>query len=232
MGEQVAVEGGVLLEQRLEVERALGGDELVQPDLVRGDRRPLLLDVAVVGVRANVPDALENHLVRVVNDRPGARGGRHRYDSVYDRARDPPRRRSRPRRSRRGRAGDRDGLHLRRAGDRARRAGGGRHPGARRRRSGSRSACSTGTAWSPGATGTGKTKTLQLMAEQISAAGVPGLRRRHQGRPVRHRLAGPAQRQAAGAHGEARPGLAARRAARPSSSRWAARASASRCAPR
>ena len=32
-----------------------------------------------------------------------------------------------------------------------------------------------------GATGTGKTKTLQLMAEQISAAGRPGLRRRHQG---------------------------------------------------
>ena len=36
-----------------------------------------------------------------------------------------------------------------------------------------------------GATGTGKTKTLQLLAEQLSAARRPGLRRRHQGRPLR-----------------------------------------------
>ena len=36
-----------------------------------------------------------------------------------------------------------------------------------------------------GATGTGKTKTLQLIAEQLSAAGVPGRARRHQGRPER-----------------------------------------------
>ena len=41
-----------------------------------------------------------------------------------------------------------------------------------------------------GATGTGKTKTLQLMAEQLSAAGRAGVPRRHQGRPVRHRRAG------------------------------------------
>ena len=36
-----------------------------------------------------------------------------------------------------------------------------------------------------GATGTGKTKTLQLLAGQLSKAGVPGLRGRHQGRPDR-----------------------------------------------
>ena len=41
-----------------------------------------------------------------------------------------------------------------------------------------------------GATGTGKTKTLQLMAEQLSAAGCPGAARRRQGRPVRHCGAG------------------------------------------
>ena len=39
--------------------------------------------------------------------------------------------------------------------------------------SGSRSRRSTGTAWWPARPGTGKTKTLQLMAEQLSAAGVP-----------------------------------------------------------
>jgi uncharacterized protein len=36
-----------------------------------------------------------------------------------------------------------------------------------------------------GATGTGKTKTLQLMAEQLSVHGVPGLRRGDQGCPLR-----------------------------------------------
>ena len=38
-----------------------------------------------------------------------------------------------------------------------------------------------------GATGTGKTKTLQLLAGQLSKAGRPRLRRRHQGRPDRAR---------------------------------------------
>ena len=37
MGEQVAVERGVLGEQRVQVEHPLGGDELVQPDLARRD---------------------------------------------------------------------------------------------------------------------------------------------------------------------------------------------------
>ena len=40
-----------------------------------------------------------------------------------------------------------------------------------------------------GATGTGKTKTLQLLAGQLSMAGVPVLDRRHQGRPDRPRPA-------------------------------------------
>ena len=38
-----------------------------------------------------------------------------------------------------------------------------------------------------GATGTGKTRTLQGLAEQLSAAGVSRVRRRHEGRPVRAR---------------------------------------------
>ena len=40
-----------------------------------------------------------------------------------------------------------------------------------------------------GATGTGKTKTLQLLAGQLSAAGVPGVRGRREGRPVGRRRA-------------------------------------------
>ena len=41
-----------------------------------------------------------------------------------------------------------------------------------------------------GATGTGKTKTLQLIAEQLSSPGRAGVPRRREGRPVRDRRAG------------------------------------------
>ena len=41
-----------------------------------------------------------------------------------------------------------------------------------------------------GATGTGKTRTLQGLAEQLAANGVAGVRRRHQGRPLGRRDAG------------------------------------------
>ena len=46
-----------------------------------------------------------------------------------------------------------------------------------------------------GATGTGKTRTLQLIAEQLSAAGCTGVRRRHQGRCIRARGARRVERQ-------------------------------------
>ena len=83
-----------------------------------------------------------------------------------------------------------------------------------------------------GATGTGKTKTLQLLAEQLSAHGVPvfaadikgdlsGLVDAGRGEPQGHR---------AGRVG--RPAVDGDRASRSSSSRSAARAPASRCAPR
>jgi hypothetical protein len=61
MSEQVTVEGGVLFEQCLQIQRPLRGDELVQAHLVRCNGSPLLLHVAMVGVRAYVTNALENH---------------------------------------------------------------------------------------------------------------------------------------------------------------------------
>ena len=61
VGKQISVEGGVLFEQRLEVQGPLSGHELVQPDLVRSDGGPLLLHVAVIWIRAHVPHTLENH---------------------------------------------------------------------------------------------------------------------------------------------------------------------------
>ena len=61
MGEEVAVEGRILLEQCLQIEGALGGHQLIQPDLMRCDGSPLLLDVPMVGVRADITHALEDH---------------------------------------------------------------------------------------------------------------------------------------------------------------------------
>ena len=80
-----------------------------------------------------------------------------------------------------------------------------------------------------GATGTGKTKTLQLMAEQISAAGVPVFAADIKGDLSGIASPGQPSDKLLARTAEARPGLAARGAARPSSSPSAARASASRC---
>ena len=46
-----------------------------------------------------------------------------------------------------------------------------------------------------GATGTGKTVTMQKMAESFSGIGVPGVHGRHQGRLHRHRSGGQVKRQ-------------------------------------
>ena len=104
---------------------------------------------------------------------------------------------------------DRHGLHVRGGDARPRRAGQ-RRSGRRRRRSASRSRMMNRHGLVAGATGTGKTRTLQGLAEQLAAKGVPGVRRRHQGRPLGRRDAGRAEREAAGAHPGDRAGLAAR----------------------
>ena len=61
VGEQVAVEGRILLEQLLEIECPLGGHQLIEPDLLRCDRGPLPLHIAVLGVGAVLADTLEDH---------------------------------------------------------------------------------------------------------------------------------------------------------------------------
>ena len=65
-----------------------------------------------------------------------------------------------------------------------------------------------------GATGTGKTRTLQLIAEQVAAAGCAGVRGRHEGRPGRHRRARRLGRAAGGPRDRARPRLGGRGGAR------------------
>ena len=170
VGEEVAVERGVLLQQRLEVERALGGDELIKTHLVRGDGRPLLLDVPVVRIRPYVTDALENHWITLVMD-PLA----HRHDIVTIWPMTEP---TAPTRSEpatelsaevqaivAGYTFDEPAIDLGvvvEAGTPLPEAVV-RIPLSMLNRHGLVS----------GATGTGKTKTLQLMTEQISAAGIP-----------------------------------------------------------
>lgn len=63
MGEQVAVEGRVLVKERVQVESALGGYQLIEAYLFGGDRGPLLLQIAVVRIGAGIADALEDHLI-------------------------------------------------------------------------------------------------------------------------------------------------------------------------
>ena len=60
--EEVAVKGGVLREEGLQIQLALGRHELIEADRARRDIRPLPGALpAVVGVRPAVSDALEDH---------------------------------------------------------------------------------------------------------------------------------------------------------------------------
>ena len=61
MGEQVAVEGRIVFEQLLQIEDALGGDQLVEPKALRRGGGSLALHVAVLGVRTAFADSLEDH---------------------------------------------------------------------------------------------------------------------------------------------------------------------------
>ncbi len=84
-----------------------------------------------------------------------------------------------------------------------------------------------------GATGTGKTKTLQGLAEQLSAAGVPVVVADIKGDLSGLAQPGAAERQdRAAGRGHRRHRLAARPPSRSSSSHSAGSAPASRCGPR
>ena len=80
-----------------------------------------------------------------------------------------------------------------------------------------------------GATGTGKTKTLQLLAEQLSANGVPVFAADIKGDLSGLSVPGEAGREDHRARRVGRPGVDRRPASRSSSTPSAARAPASRC---
>ena len=169
MCEQVTVEGGVLLQQGLEVQGPFGGDELVQAHLVRSDRRPLLLHVPVIWVWADIPDALENHC-DTLNHTATSYSTLHRYDLAMTETASPAPVEQSEQSAEvaeivAGYTFDEPAIDLGvlMEDDVPVPSAIVRIPLSMLNRHG----------LVAGATGTGKTKTLQLMAEQISAAGVP-----------------------------------------------------------
>ncbi len=61
MGKQVTEEGGVRVEERRQVESVFRRDELIEPDLVRRQLRPIGHGEAMLGVRTVIAHALEDH---------------------------------------------------------------------------------------------------------------------------------------------------------------------------
>lgn len=61
VGEEVAVERGVLREQGVQIEHRFRGDQRVEPDLSRRYLRPLAMREAVLGVGPFITDQLEDH---------------------------------------------------------------------------------------------------------------------------------------------------------------------------
>ena len=62
VGKKIAEERGILGEESLEVEGALGGYQLIEPDRTRRKRGPLLGGVVtMVGVRASLAHSFEYH---------------------------------------------------------------------------------------------------------------------------------------------------------------------------
>src|SRR3954452_23276035 len=161
VGEQVAEVGRVLCEQGLQVELALGRHQLFEPHLGRCQLAPLALAEAVVGVRLVVTQAPEDHVFehRLAPPRPArweslmsAKDGADAQPDVVASVQQ-------------GYSFDGPALELGAlvVDGKARPDAPVRIPLAMVNRHG----------LVAGATGTGKTKTLQLMAEQLSAAGVP-----------------------------------------------------------
>jgi uncharacterized protein len=163
MCEEVTVEGRILLQQCFQVQCPFCGDQLVQAHLVRGDRRPLLLDVTMIWVRAYVPDALENHCDTLIKF---GRATPWRVVTIWHMSEPVAEQLSEDvQRIVQGYTFDEPAIELGvlMENDVAIPKAVVRIPLSMLNRHG----------LVAGATGTGKTKTLQLMAEQVSAAGVP-----------------------------------------------------------
>lgn len=65
VSEQVPEKGRVFVQERCEVEGALGRDQLVEPDLVGWQLRPVPHLEAVIRVRPHVTDTFEDHMLSV-----------------------------------------------------------------------------------------------------------------------------------------------------------------------
>lgn len=63
VGEKIAVERGIVGEQLLEIESLLRCDQLIEPHLLRIDRRPLLWPIPVLGIGSPLADSTEDHQI-------------------------------------------------------------------------------------------------------------------------------------------------------------------------
>ena len=89
MGEQVAVEGGVVIQEAAQIKGRAGGGEVSQADLSRCDDGPIALSGdPVVGVGGPLSHCLEDHGNILVNEATGGAWG----------SRGPPNTPARPRR--------------------------------------------------------------------------------------------------------------------------------------
>ena len=194
VGEQVTEERRVLVEQGRQLERVLGGHELVEPDLARRNRRPAARGQAVVGVGPTVAHALEDHAATIDNrhghPRPLECG--HERGSL---GRGPPHRQ-------RGRGR----VRVRGTGARAGRADARRHPALRRPHP---DPARDAEPARPGGRRDRHRQDQDPAADGRAAqrSGRACLRRRHQGRPLRPGHGRRAQREDHRAHRVGRTGL-------------------------
>jgi len=65
VGEQIAVERGVLGQDSVQIEHVLGGNELIKPDRARWYRRPFTCAPCMIGVGPSLSDLLKDHTLRV-----------------------------------------------------------------------------------------------------------------------------------------------------------------------
>lgn len=73
MREEVTVEGGVGFEKGVQVKRALGRHQLIEANLLRGNSHPMFLLVAMVGVRPRLAHAFEDHAVSLTGQQASRR---------------------------------------------------------------------------------------------------------------------------------------------------------------
>lgn len=73
MGKQVAEEGGILIEQCVQLQGVLGGDQLIETNRARRQSGPVPGSQIMIRVGTLISDALEDHVANYKTARPTAK---------------------------------------------------------------------------------------------------------------------------------------------------------------